>query len=227
MSWRTRPPSQYNARKGGPRVPFFWSFVLTGLVCLAVGLGGGLALAGQNDPHTIDPAKHAAKRKHLAAREDTALGALTRIGGSTLLGKERRDVCATSKGGLLARGWYESGCGIEVSWYLAVKGSPGAAKRAVRARMERQHIPRIADFIWTKKSGPLPRKPSGNVGAVNGRMKGALTGLQRDRALSFPEKDRVYHERTTSFDLASAYRTHRHGHPVLLRVSLVAQYAWT
>ncbi|MGH3424137.1 MAG: hypothetical protein ACRDO8_05375 [Nocardioidaceae bacterium] len=229
MSWRTRPPSQYTAAKGGSRVPFFWTFVLIGLVCLAVGLGGGLALANQSAPKLIHPTapKQVAKRERLTERADTTLGALTDIRGATLLGKEQRDVCATAKGGLLARGWYESGCGIEVSWYVGAKGNPSAVKRAVRAWMERQNVPRTSDFTWTESSGPLPRKPSGKVRAVNARAKGALTSLQHGSPLSFPQRDHIYRERVTSFHLASAYRAHRRGHPVVARVSLVAQYAWT
>lgn len=227
VSWRSRPPSQYSATKGRVRFPHFWSFVLTGLICLAVGLGGGLALAGQDGSKLVSPTKRAAKREHLTSRENGTLGVLTTIDGTVLLGKERRDVCATARGGWTAKEWYASGCGIEVTWYLAAKGSPRAVKRAVRARMERQHVPRVSDFTWTKNSGPLPRKPSGQVRAVDAHTKGALTHLKRGRALSFPKQGRVYHDRVTSFDLASAYQPHRHDHPVLVRVSLVAQYAWT
>lgn len=229
MSWRNRPPSQYTARKGGSRVPYFWTFVLTGLVCIAVGLGGGVVLANQSAPKLTHPMtrKHVAKRQHLIARANTTLGVLTNIRGATLLGKEHRDVCATAKGGLLARGWYESGCGIEVSWYVAARGDPHAVKRAVRARMMKQNVPRTSDFTWTESSGPLPSKPSGKVRAVRARDKGALSGLQRGSALNFPEQERIYRERVTSFHLASAYQAHRRGHPVVARVSLVAEYAWT
>ncbi|HEX6446360.1 MAG TPA: hypothetical protein VF053_14795 [Streptosporangiales bacterium] len=236
--WRTRPPSQYVATKGKGGASL-WLVLIVGVICLALGAAAGLALRGGNNTVDPDDPKAATKRTELATRAAAELAALVQLDAATgvpgeptsygvvLLGKERRDTCATGDKGFTARGWYSSGCGIKITWYLAVQhGSVKSVRAAAQARFKARRIPDAGSFEWTKKSGPLPSKLSGQVAATTNLSARGLAALQQGTAIRFPEQKSVYRDHVTTVDLNTAYTDHGGRRPVVARISLLAQYAW-
>lgn len=229
MSWRARPPSQFEMTGGSASSPSFWMVVIVAIIALAVGLVGGLVLANQIGVDRVDPAgtKAAAKRAKLVAHADRQLASVARLHGAALLGNERTNVCVTGKHNLLGGASYDSACGVQVSVYLAIPGTPESARKAARVRLAEQHIPPRADFQSSDSSGPLPKRLHGTVVSTGRTGADRLAVFQRQARLSIPDQETVYYTRTTTFDLSAAYHKHRNGHPVVTRISLVAQYAWT
>lgn len=236
--WRTRPPSQYVQTKGKGGASF-WLVVIVGVIGVALGAAGGLSLHGSGS--TVDPntPKNAAKREQLVSQAGAELAALVQLDaavgvpgqptnyGVTVLGKERRDTCATGDKGFTARGWYSSACGVKVTWYLAVRhGSVASVKAAAMARFKARRIPDADSFEETEKSGPLPHRLSGQFAATTNVSKRGLDALQSGTAIRFPEQESVYHDRTVTVDLSTAYAENGGRRPVVARISLVAQYAW-
>lgn len=241
MTWRSRPPSQHaNTKKGGAHTPF-WALVLTAFVCFALGLTAGLTLFA-DDEEIADPrGERTADRRqqlideahgHLIALSQldaatNVVGAPTRF-GLVVLGKEERDVCVTGQHGFKVHDWYDSACGIQVTWYLAAKrGSTATVEAAANARFKGRRVPTVESFAWNDESGPLPSELSGEVDARRAGSAGQLHALQRAAQIDFPEQDAVYHDALTTFDLASAYTSRGKGRNVVARLSLVAQYTWT
>lgn len=240
MSWRNRPPRQYDGvtKSGGAHTPL-WALVLVGLLCLVLGTAAGVTL---RQPEVLaDPASKQSERKRErlitkahdeltgATQLDAATGVLGMPSsfGLVVLGKEEQDVCVTAWDGLKAHNWYESACGVEVTWYLAARrGSPKTIEAAAEARFAARKIPTVETFSQDEETGPLPNELSGEVQAV--RVGGsALTNLQDDAQLEFPEMQNVYHDRVTTVDLNAAYRDRGEKRKVVARMSLLAQYTWT
>lgn len=236
--WRARPPSQYVETKGKSGTSW-WLLLIVAVVCLALGATAGLKLRSGNSMVDPDDVKAAAKREQLAGQAAGELAALVQLDAAVgvpgepttydavLLGKERQDVCATSETGFTARGWYASGCGIQITWYLAVgNDSVKSVNAAVRARLQARRIPGAGSFKWTEKSGPLPDKLSSSHASTTDVSARGLTRFQHDVSIHFPEQDQVYRNVVTTVDLPTAYAD-RGGHRrVVTRISLVAQYAW-
>lgn len=237
MTWRNRPPSQYAKAKGaGVRIPF-WALVLVAVVCLALGMTAGISL--REDEQIVDPLADGPmeKRQQLVERANDELGALTQLDAATniegaptsfglvRLGGERRDVCVTGQHGFKVHDWYNSACGVQVTWYLAAKrGSPSMLEQAARKRFAARRIPTVGSFTWTEDSGPLPSKLSGEVHA--GRAS-SLDDFQHASHLRFPEQNAVYHDALRTFDLQDAYREHGGKRKYVVRITLLAQYSWT
>lgn len=237
--WRTRPPSQYTQTSGKRGAPL-WLVVVVGVIGLALGAAGALSLRGGG--RTVDPndPATAAKRRQLASRAAGELAALVQLDaavgvpgeptsyGVVVLGKERRDTCATGDKGFTARGWYSSACGVKVTWYLAVQdGSVRSIRAATQARFKARRIPDADSFTWTEKSGPLPSRLSGQFAATDKVSARGLGTLQDGTAIHFPEQKNVYRDETSTIDLPAAYTDHGRHSRVVARVSLLAQYAWT
>ncbi|MQA04896.1 MAG: hypothetical protein GEV07_19980 [Streptosporangiales bacterium] len=239
MSWRSRPPSQYEGLKSaGGHIPL-WVLLLVAVLCLALGGAAGLTLP-QEEP-LADPNARKSERKrdklideaHDELTGATQLDAATGVAGMpsrfdlVVLGKEEQDVCVTAWDGWKAHNWYESACGVEVTWYLAARrGTPKMVEAAAKARFKARKIPTVGSFAQDEESGPLPDKLSGEVVAARMGTQ-ALVDIKDDAQLQFPEMQDVYHDRVTTFDLATAYREHGGKRKVVARMSLLAQYTWT
>lgn len=240
MSWRSRPPSQYkDVKKVGARVPL-WAFALASVVCLALGITAGLTLRS-NDDQIVDPLANGPmkKRGELVTLAHKELAALTQLDAATnikgaptsfglvTLGKEERDVCVTGQHGFKVHDWYNSACGVQVTWYLAAKrGSPQQLEAAARARFKARRAPTVSSFTWTEDSGPLPSKLSGEVHAQR-TSAGKLDDFQHATHLRVPEQNAIYHDAVRTFDLETAYRDHGGRRKNVVRLSLLAQYSWT
>ncbi|MBO0829373.1 MAG: hypothetical protein J2P24_16485 [Streptosporangiales bacterium] len=236
--WRTRPPSQYVQTKG-KRGGSLWLTVIVGIICLALGAAAGLTVRGNGNTVGPDDPKAAAKRDQLTASADAELAALAQLDGAigvpgeptsygvSVLGKERRDTCATGDKGFTKHGWYSSACGVKVTWYLAAQhGSVASIEAAIRARFKARRIPDADAFTWTEHSGPLPSRLSGQFTATTNVSARGLHALQEGTAIHFPEQKSRYRDETTTVDLPTAYAGHRTRSPVVARISLLAQYAW-
>lgn len=240
MSWRSNPPSQYVKVGGGLRVPL-WSLVLSSFVCLALGITAGFTVTGGDEAEPADPHSAAlTKKRDALVREahtellavsqidavTNVLGAPTSYGG-VVLGREVRDVCVLGMHGWKVHDWYDSACGVQVSWYLATaRGSPDTVEAAVRSRFEAREIPTVDSFQWTEKSGPLPSELSGEVQADTTSSTGP-SEFQQSTRLRFSEQNSTYHDSVQTFDLPAAYKEHSGKRKVIARISLVVQYAWT
>lgn len=236
--WRARPPSQYVATKGKSGTSL-WLLLIVAVVCLALGATAGLKLRGGGTVVDPNDAKAAAKRERLATQAAGELAALVQLDAAiglpgeppsydaVVIGKERQDVCATSESGFTARGWYASGCGIRITWYLAVAhGSVTSIDAAAQARMKARRTPSVHSFRWTQQSGPLPNRLSGEYASTTDVSAKGLARFQDGVRIHFPEQDKVYRDEVTTPDLRTAYDDHGGHRPVVTRVSLVAQYAW-
>lgn len=239
MAWRSRPPSQYaGVKKGGGHVPF-WALVLVAVVCLCLGITAGLTL--RNDDESVAPAAKnvSKKRSRMLTDANEKLAALTQLDaavgvrgapssfGLVVLGKERRDICVTGKSVLLFADHYGSACGVQVTWYVATKrGNTKTVEAAAYERFEAMRVPRLADFHWSSDTGPLPSELSGQVRAVDATSPEVISGLQQSSVLAFPEMDKTYYERSTSFDLNTSYHEKGNDGLVVARISLVAEYAF-
>lgn len=241
MSWRSNPPSQYVKVGGGLRVPL-WSLVLSSFVCLALGVTAGLTVTNGNDTEPADP-HSAALTKKREALVRTAQGELMAVSqidavtdvkgapssfGGVVLGREIRDVCVFGMHGWKVHDWYDSACGVQVTWYLATaRGSTQTVESAVRSRFEAREIPTVDDFHWNERTGPLPGRLSGEVQVQSVESSTDLSLFQRSSSISIPEQQSTYHDSLRSFDLPEEYKEHGGKRRVIVRVSLVAQYAWT
>ncbi|MQA81270.1 MAG: hypothetical protein GEV10_22765 [Streptosporangiales bacterium] len=240
MSWRSNPPSQYVKVRGGLRVPL-WSLVLSSIVCLALGITAGLTVPGNDaepaDPHSTALAK---KRDALVRTAHAELLAVSQIDavtdvlgtpssfGVVVLGREVRDVCVLGSHGFKVHDWYDSACGVQVSWYLATaRGSADMVEAAARSRFQARRIPSVESFRWTEDSGPLPSRLSGEAHADTIGSSADLSEFQRSTQLRFSEQNSTYHDSVRSFDLPAEYRERGGKRKVVARITLVAQYAWT
>lgn len=240
MSWRSRPPSQYDGvTTSGARAPL-WVLLLVSLVCLALGATAGLTLREEENIADPQAEKVANKRARLVERAHQELTAATQLDAVTdvpgapssfdlvVLGKEERDVCVTGQHGFKVHDWYESACAVQISWYLAAgRGKPDTVTAAAKSRFAARRLPLVNSFEWAEDTGPLPSRLSGDVRTERVAAASDLAELQDSAEVDAPEADAIYHDTLTTFDLGGAYATQGNGRKVVTRMSLLAQYTWT